>query len=142
MDPEEATMSERIKVKTKGDGDTVDLTGEVRSALEHSGIRDGVAVVFVPGSTAAITTVEFERGLLQDLKDAFERLVPAGHPYAHNHGGDSNGHAHVRASIVGPSASIPVEEGKLTLGTWQQIVLIDFDDRPRAREVVVQILGD
>ena len=137
-----SARTERINFKTKGDGDTIDLTDEVRSTLKQSGVKDGMAVVFVPGSTAAITTVEYEGGLLKDLKEAFERLVPQGHPYAHNHGGDSNGHAHVRAAIVGPSAAIPIEGGRLTLGTWQQIVLIDFDDRPRAREVVIQIVGE
>ena len=132
----------RLRIKTAGDGEVADLTGEMEAALSSSGIKDGVATVFVPGSTAAVTTVEFEPGLVQDLKEFFDRIVPKGQRYAHNRGGETNGHAHVRASLVGPSVSVPVIEGRLALGTWQQVILIDFDDRPRQRDVVVQITGD
>lgn len=134
--------TERLHLETRGDGDVVDLTKDVRTAVASSGVREGTAVVFVPGSTAGITTVEYEPGLAKDLRAAFERLVPQGDRYAHNRGGETNGHAHVRASIVGPSVAVPVTGGALVLGTWQQIVLVDFDDRPRAREVVVQTAGE
>jgi secondary thiamine-phosphate synthase enzyme len=134
--------TDRLRIKTAGDGDIIDLTPEIEGALQASGIRDGTVTVFVPGSTASITTVEYEPGLVDDLKRAFERLVPQGDRYSHNHGGDSNGHAHVRASIVGPGIAVPAEGGSLMLGTWQQIVLIDFDDRARSREVVVQVTGE
>ena len=134
--------TERLRLKTSGDCDIVDLTPDVESAVRSSGLRDGAVTVFVPGSTASITTIEYEPGLIKDLKRAFEELVPQGARYAHNHGGDSNGHAHVRASIVGPGTVVPLDGGKLALGTWQQIVLIDFDDRARSREVVVQVTGE
>lgn len=137
-----ATHTERIRVETRGDGDLIDLTGKVRTAVAASGISDGTATVFVPGSTAGVSTIEFEPGLLADTREAFNRLAPHDQRYAHNHGGESNGHAHVRATLLGPSLTVPLVEGRLTLGTWQQIVLVDFDDRPRAREVVVQVTGD
>lgn len=110
--------------------------------MAESGVVAGTATVFVVGSTAAVTTVEYEPGLVGDLKDALERLVPRDHAYAHNRGGDDNGHAHVRASVVGPSVSIPVLSGALATGTWQQVVLLDFDTRPRSREVIIQVVGE
>ncbi|MGZ4139732.1 MAG: secondary thiamine-phosphate synthase enzyme YjbQ [Actinomycetota bacterium] len=134
--------TERHRFETAGDCDVVDLTTTVERATASSGLKNGTVTVFVPGSTAAITTIEVEPGLIADIKAVFEDLIPQGSRYAHNHGGDSNGHAHVRASIVGPGTVIPFENGRLTLGTWQQVVLIDFDDRPRAREVVIQIAGE
>lgn len=134
--------SQTLRLKTKGNTDIVDVTEELAAAVASSGIRAGVATVFVAGSTAALTTVEYESGLLRDLKAFFERIAPQDARYAHNHGGDSNGHAHVRASLVGPSVAIPISGGKPALGTWQQVVLVDFDDRPRSREVLVQIVGD
>lgn len=137
-----ASSRQTLRLKTQGRCDIVDLTEELEGAIAASGLKDGVATVFVVGSTAAVTTVEYERGLLKDLKDFFERVAPENHPYAHNHGGESNGHAHVRASLVGPSVSVPLADGRLALGTWQQVVLIDFDDRPRQREVLVQVVGD
>ena len=130
-----------ISLESKGNTDTIDITDEVAAAVGDAGVAEGAAIVFVPGSTAAVTTVEYEPGMLSDLKTVMERLIPTDGRYAHNHGGDSNGHAHVRAAIVGPSVSVPVSGGRLVLGTWQQIVLVDFDDRPRSRTVVVQILG-
>ncbi|MCA1833982.1 MAG: secondary thiamine-phosphate synthase enzyme YjbQ [Actinomycetota bacterium] len=132
---------EEISVRTKGDGDTIDITSEVEKAVQRGGVRDGAAVVSISGSTASITTIEFEPGAVADLKAALDRIAPAGGHYAHNHGGDSNGHAHARAAIVGPSVTIPVSGGRLVLGTWQQIVLVDFDNRARSRTVQVQILG-
>lgn len=137
-----ATHTTRLSLDTKGNGDLIDLTGNVRSAVSDSGIRDGTTVVFVPGSTAGISTIEHEPGLIGDTREAFERLIPTDLDYAHNHGADANGHAHVRATLLGPSLAVPLVEGRLTLGTWQQIVLADFDDRPRSREVIVQVVGD
>lgn len=131
----------RLTLKTKGNTDIVDITDEVAAAVRTAGVADGSVVVFVGGSTAGITTIEYEPGLLRDLKAFFEELAPQGAGYAHNHGGDSNGHAHVRAAVVGPSVAIPFENGRLALGTWQQVVLVDFDDRPRSREILVQVLG-
>lgn len=136
-----AAITSEIRIQSKGDGDTIDVTGEVGKAVREAGVDQGTAVVFVPGSTASITTVEHEPGMVADLKTVLERLVPKDAPYQHNHGGESNGHAHVRAAIVGPSVTIPIVDGDLALGTWQQVVLVDFDDRPRTRRVLVQILN-
>jgi len=137
-----ATHTQRLNLRTKGHGDLLDLTSDVEEIARASGIRDGAAIVFVPGSTAGVSTIEFERGLIGDTRAAFERLAPEDIEYGHNHGGDSNGHAHVRATLLGPSLTVPLVNGALTLGTWQQIVLADFDDRPRSRDVVVQVIGD
>jgi secondary thiamine-phosphate synthase enzyme len=138
------TYGERMRVSTRGNTDVADITAEVGRVVAASKIRNGVAVVFVVGSTAGITTTEAEPGLLtHDLKAFFERIAPEGEYYKHEatwH--DDNGHAHVRASALGPSITVPVVDGRLTLGTWQQIVLIDFDTRGRQREVVVQVVGE
>ena len=134
----------RIHVGTRGNGEVVDLSPDLASCLAGASIRDGVACLFVVGSTAALTTTEFEPGLArQDLHALFERLAPENGEYAHEatwH--DDNGHSHVRASLLGPSLTVPLVRGQLTLGTWQQVVLLDFDTRPRKREIVVQIVGD
>ncbi len=133
----------RRSIKTLGNGHILDLTREVAEAVRDSGIAEGIATVFVTGSTAALTTLEFEPGLVHDLKAAFERLYPREMEYRHHERwGDDNGHSHVRASMLGPSLVVPVNEGELTLGTWQQIVLVDFDTRGRDREFLVQILGE
>ena len=132
----------RLTLSTRGDNDVHDLTSEVEKVAKQSGLRDGIVTVFVPGSTAGITAIEHERGMIRDLQEFLERTAPAGAPYHHNHGGDSNGHAHVRSAFIGPSLSVPLIDGELGLGTWQQIVLVDFDDRPRRREVTVQIVGE
>lgn len=130
------------RFSTQGNGDAVDITGHVQSSVEEAGVGDGQATAFVRGSTAAITTMEYEPGGVQDLQAMLERLIPARGDYEHNRlNHDTNSHAHQRASIVGPSLSVPVIDGRLALGTWQQIVLLDFDDRPRERTVVVQILA-
>jgi secondary thiamine-phosphate synthase enzyme len=127
---------------TQGDGDAVDITSHVQRAADEAGIADGLATAFVRGSTAAIATMEYEPGGVQDLQAMLERLIPARGDYEHNRlNHDTNSHAHQRASIVGPSLSVPVIGGRLALGTWQQIVLLDFDDRPRERTVVVQIFA-
>ena len=138
------THSGRFRVSTHGDTHVLDITEEVSGIVAASRIREGILVVFVIGSTAGITTTEAEPGLLtHDLKAFFERIAPAGEYYKHEATwNDDNGHAHVRASALGPSLTVPVVEGRLTLGTWQQIVLLDFDTRGRQREVVVQIVGE
>lgn len=130
------------RFSTQGDGDVIDITAQVREAVENSGIGDGQAMTFVLGSTAALTTMEHEPGGVHDLRAMLERLIPASGEYEHNRlNHDTNSHAHQRASIVGPSQAVPVIDGRLALGTWQQLVLIDFDDRPRERTVVIQVLG-
>jgi secondary thiamine-phosphate synthase enzyme len=132
---------EEISVKTRGDGDTIDITAEVEKAVRNAGVVEGAAVVFVSGSTASVTTLEYEPGAVKDLKAALERAAPTRGDYAHNHGGESNGHAHVRAAIVGPSVTIPISDGRLLLGMWQQVVLLDFDNRSRSRTIRVQVIG-
>jgi secondary thiamine-phosphate synthase enzyme len=132
--------SGRLEFSTQGDGDVIDLTDGVESVVRSSGIEHGVATVFVPGSTAAVTTMEFEPGGVHDLREALDRLIQREGEYEHNRlNHDSNSHAHMRAAIVGPSESVPIEDGRVATGTWQQLVLIDFDDRPRRRTVSVSI---
>jgi secondary thiamine-phosphate synthase enzyme len=131
-----------LRFSTRGDGDAIDLTAEVQRLVEEAGVAEGLAAAFVRGSTAAITTMEYERGGVRDLAAMLERLIPAEGDYEHNRlNHDTNSHAHQRASVIGPSLSVPVIAGRLALGTWQQIVLLDFDDRPRERTVIVQVLG-
>ena len=122
--------------------DVHDVTEPVRKALAESGVRDGLVTAHAPGSTAAVTTIEHEPGAVQDLKDCLERLAPAQARYAHDAAwGDGNGYSHLRAALLGPSLSVPVQGGGLALGVWQQIVVLDPDNRPRRRKVVVQVLG-
>jgi secondary thiamine-phosphate synthase enzyme len=129
-----------LRLSTEGDGAVADLTEGVRTIVERSGVQAGVATVFAVGATVAVTTMEFEPGAVSDLQALLDRLIPAGAPSAHNErNADTNGHAHLRAALVGPSVSIPIVEGALALGTWQHVVLLDFDDRPRERAVSVQI---
>ncbi len=130
------------QIRTSGDGDIVDITSDVRDAVSQADFASGVATVFVTGSTAGLTTIEYEPGLVQDLTAAFERLYPRDLDYRHHERwGDDNGHSHVRASMLGPSLAVPFVDGALTLGTWQQIILVDFDTRAREREFVVQLTG-
>ena len=131
-----------ITLSTRGDNDVHDLTDEVASAVKKSGAGNGIVTVFVPGSTAGIAAIEHEPGMVKDLQELLDRTAPAGGRYHHNHGGESNGHAHLRSALIGPSLTVPLIEGRLGLGTWQQIVLVDFDDRPRRRDVTVQIVGE
>jgi secondary thiamine-phosphate synthase enzyme len=132
----------QLRFSTGGDGDVIDLTEGVETVLESSGVQNGIVSVFVPGSTAAVTAMEHEPGGVKDLREALERLIPAQGDYEHNRlNHDTNSHAHIRAAIVGPSETVPVRDGGLALGTWQQLVLVDFDDRPRERTVVVQVIG-
>jgi secondary thiamine-phosphate synthase enzyme len=130
-----------LRMRTRGDGDIVDLTEGVARIVAAGGVDRGVVVVFAIGATVAVTTMEYEPGGVSDLQALLDRLMPAEGDYEHNRlNHDTNSHAHLRAAIIGPSETIPVLEGRLTLGTWQQIVLIDFDDRPRDRTVSVQVL--
>ncbi|HSD56842.1 MAG TPA: secondary thiamine-phosphate synthase enzyme YjbQ [Methanotrichaceae archaeon] len=124
-------------------GDIIDITDKAAKVVLESSLSSGIAVLFVPGATGALTTIEHEQGLVQDLGEALERLVPQDIEYAHNlkwH--DGNGHSHIRASLVGPSLTVPFLEGRLMLGTWQQIVFLEMDNRPRRRRIVVQIMGE
>jgi secondary thiamine-phosphate synthase enzyme len=134
--------TDKVSLSTKGNTDVIDITEKVSAAVEKSKVESGIATLFVIGSTAALTTIEFEPGLVHDIKVAFEKIAPAkGHYEHHERWGDDNGNSHICASLLGPSLTIPFNKGKLTLGTWQQIILIDFDTRGRQREVVVQIMG-
>jgi len=136
-------ISKKLTLPTNGNGDTIDITPGVERAIKETQLASGVVTLFVVGSTAALTTIEYEDGAVNDLSRAIERIAPRGMEYEHHlRWGDDNGHSHVRAALVGPSLSIPFVGGRLTLGTWQQIILIDFDTRPRQREVVAQILGE
>jgi secondary thiamine-phosphate synthase enzyme len=131
-----------LRLSTRGEGEIVDLSAGLASALRTAGVQRGVVTVFVTGSTAAITTMEYEPGGVHDLRELLDRLIPAEGDYEHNRlNHDTNSHAHQRASIVGASEAVPILEGRLALGTWQQIVLIDFDDRSRDRTVVVQVVS-
>ena len=131
-----------LRFQTEGDGHVVDLTEGVSAVVRQSGVEHGTASVFVPGSTAAVTTMEYEPGGVKDLREMLDRLIPREGDYEHNRlNHDSNSHAHMRAAIVGPSETIPIVAGNLATGTWQQVVLIDFDDRPRSRTVVVSVTG-
>jgi secondary thiamine-phosphate synthase enzyme len=132
----------QLRFSTEGDGDVIDITAGVQSVIAQADVESGIASVFVPGSTAAVTTMEHEPGGVHDLRATLDRLVPREGRYEHNRlAGDTNSHAHIRAAIVVPSETLPVRDGRLELGTWQQVVLIDFDDRPRQRTVVVQVLA-
>jgi len=131
-----------LRLSTEGNGDVVDLTEGVRRVLQQAQADRGVVTVFVTGSTAAVTTIEYEPGAVQDLKDGLERLLPHSGDYHHNRlNHDTNAHAHLRAALVGPSESIPFADGQLALGTWQQVVLVDFDDRRRERTVSVHVVS-
>ena len=132
-----------FKARTKGFTDIIDITGSVTSALSNSHITDGIVTLFVPGSTAGITTIEYEDGVVADLDRAIERLAPRDIQYDHDsRWGDGNGFSHVRAALLGASLTIPFQSGILKLGTWQQIVLVDFDNRSRDREIAIQIMGE
>jgi secondary thiamine-phosphate synthase enzyme len=135
-----AVHTDHLRFSTRGDGDVIDITAEVQRAVEEAAAAEGQALAFVRGSTAAVSTMEFEPGGVHDLREMLERLIPTQGEYEHNRlNHDSNSHAHQRATVVGPSETVPVVGGRLALGTWQQLVLLDFDDRPRERTVVVQV---
>ena len=138
-----AVISKDIRMRTRGKGDMIDITSEVLQAVIESDINDGTVTIFVPGSTAGISTIEYEEGALNDFKDMWDRNVPSNITYQHDRKwGDGNGYSHIRASLLGPSMVVPFVNKKLTLGTWQQIILIDFDTRPRTREIVIQVMGE
>lgn len=138
-----AVCSCELFIKTKGEGDMVNITNMVSSVVKDSGISDGIVNVFVVGSTAAITTIEYEPGLVRDVSDILERVAPKNYPYKHHERwGDYNGHSHVRAALIGPGISVPLRDGKLVLGTWQQLVFLELDVRPRERKIIVTIVGE
>ena len=136
-------VTEYVEFQTRGNADMIDITPEVKEAVQRSGLDAGIVVVFAPGATGAVTTIEYEPGLVEDMEWALERLAPQDRDYAHNlRWGDGNGHSHVRASMMGPSLTVPFTEKRLILGTWQQIVFLDLDNRPRSRKIAVQIMGE
>ena len=134
---------DEIDIQTHGEVDIVDITSDVQKVVSESKIKDGIACVFVTGSTGAITTIEYEPGLQHDLPEALEKIAPKNIYYKHHETWhDDNGHSHVRASIMGPSTTLPIKNGKLLHGTWQQLVFVELDTRPRDRNIIVQIVGD
>ena len=136
-------IGDSIDVATRGNNDMLDITGVVSLKLTSTGLANGTVTLFVPGSTAGLTTMEFESGLVKDLGGLMEKLAPAGATYFHDkRWGDGNGFSHVRASLLGPSLTVPFTNGQLTLGTWQQIVFVDFDNRRRSRKVLLQFMGE
>jgi len=136
-------VTERVQIQTRGDGHILDITEQVSRKLRDSGLRDGIITLFSPSSTSGLTTIEYESGVVHDLQQLFERIVPSDIDYRHNlRWGDGNGHAHVRHALIGASLTIPFVQGQMTLGTWQQIVFADFDNRARSRSLVVQIMGE
>jgi secondary thiamine-phosphate synthase enzyme len=136
-------FSETILLSTKGFSDIMDITDRVDTVIGRSKIENGLVTVFCPGSTGAVTTIEYESGVLRDLQKAIEKIAPSNIPYEHDkRWGDGNGFSHVRAALMKPSLSIPMVKGRLALGTWQQIVFIDFDNRRRERNILVQVMGE
>jgi secondary thiamine-phosphate synthase enzyme len=132
-----------ISLSTKSDTDIHDITDAIANVVSKSGLKAGTATVFCPSSTSALTTIEYESGALSDLKRLFDEIIPRNREYAHNaRWHDGNGHSHVRAALLEPSLTIPFVEGQLTLGTWQQVIYVDFDNKPRRRELVVQMIGE
>lgn len=137
-----AVSVDNIYIKTDGECHIVDITPEVNRILSKSGIQDGLVSVFVPGATGAVTTIEYEPGLVRDMKELMEKLVPRNKDYFHNQAWhDGNGHSHLRASLLGPSLTVPIQSGRMTLGTWQQIIFVELDNKPRSRNIIVQIIG-
>ena len=136
-------VSKRIQFQTQGNDHIIDITDHVSHHLRDSGLLNGVITIFTPSSTSGLTTAEYESGVVYDLQQLFDRVAPSSLEYRHNlRWGDGNGHAHARHALLGPSLTIPFVEGQLTLGTWQQIIFVDFDNRPRARTLVLQIMGE
>ncbi|MBP1745995.1 MAG: putative secondary thiamine-phosphate synthase enzyme [Deltaproteobacteria bacterium] len=136
-------LNNKVNINTKGNEDFVNITRQLVKLCDSSGLENGIMTVFISGSTAGITTFEYEPGLIRDLKEFYDKMAPTNVHYHHDETwGDANGFSHVRATLTGPSIVIPFEKGKLLLGTWQQVVLVEFDNRPRSREVVVQLMGE
>lgn len=137
------TVSARIGIESSGHADVIDVTRSVRERIAESGLSRGIACLFVPGATGGVTTIEYEPGCVADLRELFDRIAPANADYAHERRWhDGNGHSHVRAALLGPSLAFPFDDGAPTLGTWQQIVFVDFDNRDRRRELILQLVGD
>ena len=135
-------ISDKIKFKTKGGTDIIDITTMVDKAVQSGSINSGIVTLFVPGATGAVTTIEYEPGLVLDLKEFVEKIIPEKGAYNHNLShSDCNGHAHIRASLFGPSLVLPFTNKKLLLGIWQHLIFVDFDNRPREREVILQLMG-
>ena len=138
-----AVISKSISVNTKGNADIHDITDQITKIVSKSGLMAGTVTMFCPSSTSALTTIEYESGALSDLRRLFDEIIPVNREYAHNERWhDGNGHSHVRAALLGPSLTIPFVDGKLTLGTWQQVIYVDFDNRPRLRELILQLIGE
>jgi secondary thiamine-phosphate synthase enzyme len=138
-----AVKTTNIHLSTRGNADIHNVTEQVERAVSESGLKNGSVTIFIPSSTSGLTTIEYESGVLNDLRRMFEEIVPSNREYAHNaRWGDGNGHSHVRAALLGASLTVPFINGRLTLGTWQQIIFIDFDNRPRQRELVLQTIGE
>ena len=136
-------LTRTIKIRSEGESDVIDVTNQLSNIINESHFEKGIAIIFVSGSTAGVTTIEYEPGLIHDFPAMLSRVVPKNMKYEHdNTWHDGNGHSHVRASLIGPSLTIPIMRGKLTLGTWQQIVILEMDTRPRNRNVIVQIMGE
>ena len=136
-------ISKSISVNTNGNADVHDITDRIKNAVLKSGLIAGTVTIFCPSSTSALTTIEYESGAVSDLKRLFDEIIPVNREYAHNERWhDGNGHSHVRAALLGPSLVIPFVDGKLTLGVWQQVIYVDFDNRPRQRELVIQLIGE
>jgi len=136
-------VTKKIGIRTQGECDLIDITPQVQREVAESGINSGTVTVFISGSTAGVTTIEYESGVLRDLQEMWGRLVPRNMSYQHDsRWGDGNGYAHVRASLLGPSLVVPFSDKHLHLGTWQQIIVADFDNRPRSREIVLQVMGE
>ncbi len=136
-------VTKKISLQSKGHCDIIDITPQVEQQVAETNINSGIVTIFVSGSTAGITTIEFESGLLSDLQNMWERIFPKNIPYDHDRRwGDGNGYSHVRAALLGASLVVPFSVKRLTLGTWQQIVLVDFDNRPRSRQLILQIMGE
>ncbi len=136
-------VQKKISMSTKGFNDIEDITPTMRDLLDDSGLKEGHMLIFVPGSTGGLTTIEYEPGLLQDFPDMLEKIAPMNTTYHHDRAWhDGNGYAHLRSSLIGPSITVPFEAGKLVLGTWQQVIFLDFDNRPRQRQLHVQIVGE
>lgn len=138
-----AVISIALQLTTQGEADIIDITSQVAEAVNKSGLQSGVAIIFCPSATSALTTIEYESGCLSDLQRLFDEIVDPEREYQHNRRWhDGNGHSHVRAALLGPSLTVPFVQQRLTLGTWQQIIFVDFDNRPRRRELVVQVMGE
>lgn len=138
-----AVITQDLRIETNGDTDLIDITGEVARGVSDSGLSSGTVTVFIPGSTAGVTTIEYEGGAIKDFQEAIERIAPKNIGYHHDaRWGDGNGYSHVRAALQGASLTVPFASSRLMLGTWQQIIVVDFDNRPRSREIILQIIGE